>query len=54
MKIKYGNEEIEIPDNKKVTGKICTITDLTLINADLDDNIHEGFTVGKGKKCTGI
>ena len=50
MKVKYRYEEIEIPDSKKVTGKICYITDLTLINADLDNSIHEGFTIGKGKQ----
>lgn len=37
------------PENKKNTGKICNITDLTLINRDLDSDIHKGFTVGKGK-----
>ena len=51
MKIKYhySSEEIEIPDSKKVTGKICFIGDLTLTNCDLDSDIHEGFTIGKGK-----
>jgi len=49
MKIKYRYEEIEIPDNKKVTGKICFISDLTLTNCDLDSEIHLGFTIGTGK-----
>ena len=49
MKVKYRYEEIEIPDSKKVTGKICFIGDLTLTNADLDAEIHKGFTIGRGK-----
>jgi hypothetical protein len=41
--------KILIPSNKKVTGLICFLpSELTLINADLDSNIHEGFTIGKG------
>ena len=39
-----------IPENKKITGKICFIGDLTLTNRDLDSNIHKGFTIGKGKQ----
>lgn len=49
MKIKYKQKEIEIPDSKKVTGKIGFIGDLTLTNCDLDPAIHKGFTIGKGK-----
>jgi hypothetical protein len=43
-------ENILIPHNKKITGKICFIGDLTLTNGDLDSNIHEGFTIGNGKQ----
>jgi hypothetical protein len=36
---------------KKKSGKICFISaELTLTNMDLDNSIHEGFTVGNGKK----
>jgi len=46
---KYG--EINIPKSKKVSGKICFISsDLTLINADLDSDIHKGFTIGNGRQ----
>jgi hypothetical protein len=38
-----------VPESKKVTGKICYITDLTLTHCDLDEYVHEGFTIGKGK-----
>lgn len=38
-----------IPESKKVTGKICFIGDLTLLNADLNSTYHKGFTVGSGK-----
>lgn len=39
----------EIPIDKKVTGQICNIGDLTLTRMDLDPNMHKGFTIGKGK-----
>lgn len=42
--------DLVIPESKKVTGKICNIGELTLTNCDLDENIHKGFTIGKGKK----
>ena len=42
--------DMKIPESKIATGKICHITDLTGINADLDYDIHNGFTIGKGKK----
>lgn len=45
----WTGEYLKIPDSKKVVGKICHITDLTLTNCDLDSDIHEGFTIGKGK-----
>lgn len=46
----YTGQVINIPESKKVTGKICFISsELTLTNCDLDENIHEGFTIGKGK-----
>lgn len=35
--------------NKKVICKICHITDNTGINSDMNEDIHEGFTIGKGK-----
>ena len=46
---------------KKVTCKICHLQDHTGITdgagrnipADLDSDIHEGFTVGKGKVFIG-
>lgn len=39
-----------IPTNKKMTGKVCYLSsDLTLTNADLDEDFHDGFTIGKGK-----
>lgn len=48
--MKYQYPKIDIPLSKKRTGKICFIADeLTGTNADLDDDIHEGFTIGKGK-----
>jgi hypothetical protein len=43
-------DNLVIPVNKKMTGKICFLSsELTLTNADLDADIHEGFTIGKGK-----
>ena len=46
----YKGKKIQIPVSKKVTGRICFISsDLTLTNADLDSEIHKGFTIGKGK-----
>lgn len=50
MKKIYRGDEIDIPDSKKVTGKICFISDLTLTKCDLDSSIHKGFTIGRGKK----
>jgi hypothetical protein len=47
--MKHTYYELNIPESKKTTGKICFIGDLTGTNADLDDDIHEGFTIGKGK-----
>ena len=39
-----------IPDDKKMIGKVCYLSsNLTLTNADLDYDFHEGFTIGKGK-----
>lgn len=39
-----------IPDDYKMTGFIYELpSKLTLSNADLDDDYHEGFTIGKGK-----
>lgn len=39
-----------IPDNKKMVGLVCFLSSqLTLTNADLDADFHEGFTIGKGK-----
>jgi hypothetical protein len=39
-----------IPSDKKMVGKVCNLpSELTLTNADLDDDYHEGFTIGKGK-----
>ncbi len=39
-----------IPDDRKMTGKICFISsNLTLTNRDLDEEFHEGFTIGNGK-----
>jgi hypothetical protein len=49
VKVPYSDKTIEVPDTKKVTGKICFITNLTLTNCDLDSDIHKGFTIGKGK-----
>lgn len=52
MKIEHPyrmHEFIEIPDSKKMTGKICFIGYLTLTNSDLDSDIHKGFTIGNGK-----
>lgn len=37
------------PPDKKKTGKICYIGDLTMTNADMDSSIHRGFTIGRGK-----
>lgn len=48
--MKHRYENLVIPESKKVTGKICFIGNLTLTNADLDSDIHKGFTVGKGKQ----
>jgi hypothetical protein len=39
-----------VPETKMVTGKICFIGDLTLTGGDLNSQIHNGFTIGKGKK----
>ena len=50
IKYDYTGADIDIPDSKKVTGKICFIGELTLTNCDLDHRIHEGFTIGKGKR----
>lgn len=47
MHTSYTN--IDIPESKKRTGKICYISTLTGINSDMDSDIHKGFTVGKGK-----
>ncbi len=49
MIIKYQGHEYTIPDSKKATGKICFIGDLTHTNTDLNEKIHKGFTIGKGK-----
>ena len=49
MIIKANYQEYQIPDSKKVTGKICFIGDLTYTNRDLQPDIHLGFTIGKGK-----
>lgn len=41
---------VSIPESKKRTGKIYELpSELTGTNADLDSDIHEGFTIGKGK-----
>lgn len=38
------------PDDLKMRGKICHLpSELTLTNADLDEDFHEGFTIGSGK-----
>lgn len=44
------NELFEPPESKKITGKICFISDLTLTGYDLDWDIHKGFSIGKGKQ----
>ena len=46
----YG--DCKIPESKKVTCKICYITDNTGFDYpnDLDSEYHKGFTIGKGKK----
>ena len=50
MIVKHTWGEIDVPESKKMTGKICFISsDLTLTNCDLDDDIHEGFTIGRGR-----
>lgn len=41
--------DIKIPSSKKNTGKICFIGELTGTHADLDPDLHEGFTIGRGK-----
>src|SRR5947209_3438896 len=50
---KNWEEAIEamIPDDRKMRGKICYLSsELTLTNRDMDGDIHEGFTIGRGKK----
>jgi len=48
--INYHLKDFTPPDSKTTTGKICLIGDLTLTNRDLEEEIHKGFTIGKGKK----
>lgn len=39
-----------VPDNYKMVGRVCFLSsELTLTNADLNDDYHEGFTIGNGK-----
>lgn len=45
--MKSSYKDFVVPESKKVNGKICNIGDLTLTNADLDPDIHKGFTIGK-------
>jgi len=47
--MRFNYDKIDIPESKKRTGRICDIVSLTAVNGDLDSDIHEGFTVGKGK-----
>lgn len=49
---KYSHERLiaPVPESKKMIGKICFISDLTLTRFDLDNAIHKGFTIGKGKQ----
>ncbi len=48
--MKGSYPHINIPESKKRTGRICHISsELTGTNADLDEDIHWGFTVGRGK-----
>ena len=49
MIIKANLQEYQIPDCKKITGKICFIGDLTCTNRDLQPDVHKGFTIGHGK-----
>ncbi len=50
MKTNLG-EEIQVPANKKTVCKISHITDNTGLGdpSDMDDYVHLGFTIGKGK-----
>jgi hypothetical protein len=42
----------KVPESKKVTCKICYLSDHTgaWCPSDLDYDTHKGFTIGKGKK----
>lgn len=48
--INYHLKDFVAPESKQTKGKICFIGDLTLTNRDLEEEIHKGFTIGKGKK----
>lgn len=45
----YQYPKVVIPASKKASCKISHIVDNTGTNADLDSDIHDGFTIGKGK-----
>lgn len=50
MRSRYMNEGFVPPESKKTTGQIRFISELTGTNTDLDEFVHKGFTIGKGKK----
>lgn len=48
--MKHTYLEIDIPADKKRSGPIGFISDLTGTYADLDPDIHKGFTIRNGKR----